>query len=75
MKYRKNENTLTENSKNKGKFVQDDFERFVSNCCYELRQTGFSICFTEEQVEKIKEKYDVVVEKNENYFCIRVKKK
>ena len=46
------ENTLGNQQSKKSRNENDDFNRFISNCKKELRQSGFCICFSIEHINE-----------------------
>lgn len=51
-----------------------DFNRFVKTCLKELEKEGKTICFTYEQIEALKIKYNGVLKwkKNESHYIVEV---
>ena len=64
-------NTINESCQ-KAKNEKNDFERFINNCKVELKEQGYCVAFTEEQIAAIKEFYPHIigVRKYDWYFVL-----
>ena len=68
------EDTLGNQQSKKSRNENDDFNRFISNCKKELRQSGFCICFSIEHINELKKIFDLKYSLYDDIYYVEVEK-
>ena len=69
------EDTLNQQSQNKIKEDNSDFKRFVMTCKKELKQTGWCVCFSLEQINELKKKFNLKYVEKDGFYYVEVVEK
>lgn len=68
------ENTLASQQSDKVKEGNTDFNRFIQTCKKELKQNGYCICFSLEQIEELKKSMKVKYTLSDGIYYVEVEK-
>lgn len=68
------ENTLESQQSDKVKEDNSDFNRFVMTCKKELRQNGYCICFSMDQIEELKKSIKIKYTLSDGIYYVEVEK-
>ena len=68
------ENTLNEQSQNNARNSDAGFKRFVMTCKKELKQTGWCVCFSMDQIEELKKDFNLKYVEKVGFYYVEVVK-